>query len=899
MKSTDWEIILSDYAERGRIWTQELDVEFPLYMQSYREALRAVFRNIHYNQKKCSVHEKGCNGMQSFISGSDSACLDESNIFAFIGGRGTGKTTAINEFCRILQKYNQNWEKWNQELGFNMQGRWGEEYRFHVMEPIDASVLETKEDLLEVILASMYGIFQKKVQYGRDTSGTGVLLNNRMQALGSRFDEVYKAYINMGSHRDQNILGESSLAKLMNASSSLKVRAAIQKLIKEFLALLDGGEKDFSYLVIAIDDLDLNLENGYNMLEQLQKYMADRKVIILAAIRYEQLQMICEKHIVDSLVPEYGAVHNDIFDRFAVEAGYISNDYLLKALPLTNRIYMPERKLIEKKGIITSKNGDGKKETVKQFVLKEVVLHTNIYYDIMGVKKHFCLPNTVRELVAYKDFLDALSLMEEIESEEVIGQKKRLFLYDQNHERFNSDIEERMTVQILDYGQRKLFQQIRERNIGRRAKYAINFLDSWIKNKKRQENGQESRQKLYLNDYVDEQEYCFADLLQALYELGRTYYEDKPLVHCLLASFTSEMVREYYNYRFNDYRDDGSENNKEERPWTKSMKYLGEFLGKTFGGRWFSDVMPGIHMEGHASRQKTNMKVAYLPNAMLRPIQITWWKNREPGQANMVTAIINDLAGFIPYLECLSLCFSDFGNKAGRTASCRWEFKLISGETEAGLTLELRIKNSADNATFDIFGFIGKELTGWGEGECGIEKLQEALTEEMCKGFKDFLVNNFSSLKKTGKEDEIENHIENLKKCIEQKSIWFDEAKNPEDKSGRIVAFPFYQVDLSYNVMKRVRRSIKMNKSLENMGIYDYFMTVYGYIEEELKKEEEKYQELIDNAPAFHDNFVSSPYIKALKGLDKEIFEVIFGNMLRGLYAVNIVVDMEEQDLQE
>ena len=202
------------------------------------------------------------------------------------------------------------------------------------MKPIDASVLEKKEDLLEVIVANMYEVFQTKAKRNKDVWAATSSLG---KDLSYSFDQVYKAYLNMGNLREQRVYGEPVLAELMNTSNSLKLKTEIEELLENPLALLDGDRRssrekecrEKSYLVIPIDDLDLNLENGYEMLEQLHKYLASRKVIILITINYKQMKMICENQIVDSLIPEYGGVHKDIYDKFGRGAWQISNDYLL------------------------------------------------------------------------------------------------------------------------------------------------------------------------------------------------------------------------------------------------------------------------------------------------------------------------------------------------------------------------------------------------------------------------------------------------------------------------------------------------------------------------------------------------------------------------------------------
>lgn len=58
-----------------------------------------------------------------------------------------------------------------------------------------------------------------------------------------------------------------------------------------------GSRKwDYEYIVITIDDIDLNIGLGYKMLEQIQKYFAYSRIIILVSMDYDQMRMVCEKH---------------------------------------------------------------------------------------------------------------------------------------------------------------------------------------------------------------------------------------------------------------------------------------------------------------------------------------------------------------------------------------------------------------------------------------------------------------------------------------------------------------------------------------------------------------------------------------------------------------------------
>ncbi len=857
-------ITQGDFADEER--ARNLGIGYTLYLQCYCEALKVILRNINENADrtdgvKCQNREDG------FLR--NTGRMADSNIIAFVGDRGSGKTTAVSEFCRILQMYSQRAEKWNEEIGY--QGLGGRTPYFHVMNPIDASVLGTKEDLVEVILASMYREFQKELDDIKDDRWG----NTRVQNILQEFDEVYKGYVMLGSRKEQDILGESVLAKLRDISNSLKVKTGMEKLIRDFLLLMDekaGCSGRDSYLVLTIDDLDMSPENGYEMLEQLHRYLLNLKTIILVTVKYEQVKLLCDKHFVDALMPEYGGMHEDIYRRTDKDARRLSSDYLLKVLPISSRIYMPERSLLEKKALVSSKEQE-EPIRVKKYILKKIAQQTTILYDGMGMKRHFCMPETVRELVAYDDFLNELYSMEEIEA--LSDEKRRMELYDQNHERFNRDIEHRMAIQILDDEQMRIYRLIMSQGVERRASYAVNFLGGG------DDAGFDGEKSSCLVDKVDDQTYCYSDLLEVLYKRGRARYEDKTLIHCILASFTSEMVREYYSYR----------NNPEQEKRDKAAERLRNFLGQTAGGGWYNEVAPAI------ATDQTGRGIAnytYITDGSLEKERITLRYAKED--------IVNEdgelepdvLLSILPCMECVTLLLTNFRDATGRPTECRWVFTLKEGMTEEGNIVMLTIGNQADRADFDMFGFIGREIKN--PDNDFSHSVHENLTGAMAECIADFMEANKTTRAK-GK--------------MRKKFVLPDQLSEEESA----FAFPYYNLDLSYNIMKRVRKKMKGIKALKEKDICSYFRRVYGYMAEELKAQDDYYEKLLgeNGQPHYYDAFTSSPFIRAFgtekkdgerqidgKLRENKYLNIIMAELLRGFSAdsiSNLKQQMQMQDI--
>jgi len=844
-----------------------IKVDYPMYFQYYVELLTAMAKNIENNAFRGS--DRG--GEYSCWNGKHSIPLYENNIFAVIGDRGTGKTTAISEFSHILEDYGGS-EGWQEEISFRSGGK--KQYCFHVLPLIDASVLNTKEDLVEVILASMYQRANKK--QGNSKQEDFDKREGQFRKIIARFDSAYKDYLNVGKHESREDLGNSVLIKLRNASDSLKTKMKFAELAEVFLELLDDGRevKNNSYLVIIVDDLDMNPGSGFQMLDQLYKYFSNRRVIVLIAIKYAQMYSLSVKNFVDGLIPEYGGTHCKVYEKKEQEARRLANDYLLKALPLNNRVYLPEGSKFY--GETEVRQGEqAEKLPVKKFLFKKMVQKMNIYYDSEGLKKHFCLPDTMRELVSYTCFLDSLLSLEEIERQDP---GKQLALYDQNHERFNNDLEYRMAMKLLSDDQLELYQLIMARHVERRAGYMLCFVRNWMENKA---DGIE--EKMYLVDSVDEMDFCYTDLMGALFQLGRMDYEDKVLVHCIMASFTSEMVREYYSYRHS--------NGDVRKSAEKSLK---SFLGMTFGGKWLKEAMPNIVMD--MGLYKANLEACYIGNVSVEHLEIEI--EQVVGQQKTEEWLAELLLENFPYVECISLLFVNAKDENGRLVLPAWEFVIDKRDTEEGEKAVLTVKGQVYSASFDMFGFLGREVRA--EAPMHDETLLQKL-KKCAAAYCD----------KYGEADVKGKVLTQLTVQAEKRTIW----KGAQNTLG----FPYYDFDMAYNVVKRVRRKMAESESVPAERICEYYRTIYGYMAYYLYKEDVFYKELFgkkegEGVPNLHQNFIDVPFIKAFgfqseekeiqqageengKMLDREKMNKYLLGVIKSL-SVNVVRDKDENMME-
>lgn len=813
-------IILTDKLGEDREANKN-DIRFPLYKECYTEALNAILENA-YNYDR----EKKLNAAYKCT---DYNYNNVNNIIAFLGGRGSGKTTAVTEFCSILENFNSR-EKdyWVKSLHLSdvVEKFDCSSCRFTILKPIDASVLEEKENIVELIWSDMYRIVENEVKFSNDNGEKDEL----KRRLVKEFDDVYKNYSGVNSRKRDEIAGETVLLKLKNMSSSLKTRENFEKLLEDFFRLRNRDECEKHFLVVTIDDLDLNITDGFDMLEQIHKYLSHPQIIVLLAADFEQISMLCEAHFINGM-----KVGNAERDSWIIKhTDKLGGDYLSKVIPVYNRVYLPDSKMITQKASIIEAEQNF---SVKEFIMYKLADKLSIYYDGNGLKRHFCLPGTVRELVAYNDFLDSFRTIDWNELEEyekkgvqdVALRSTYMQRYDQNHERFNRDIVERMVYRILNAPQRTIFKLIWERSIERRAKYAVNFLGNWLAGNP-------------VTDIVEGlgNSYSYSDLLECIHKLGRERYDDKVLIHCVLASFTSEMTREYCSMLYNT--DAGEQE--------KSRERLENFVGDTFCGKWLLDMLPEINMKSGVSWKIAIPKRIELSKIEFR-IPINQNDEDIDSTLNGVMTIFKERK-IAAILGCLLLFINRYyGHKGDKPdAGLKFEIKPKKDlgnegskeqkEEESGS--HLKIVFDTPFASFDIMAFMGS-LDNCREI---IENINRQILNGLIKCMKDYSEEKWSSQYEVKIKQEIECQIPY------------------SNMYGNKVTFPFYNLDLSYNVLKRVKRDCKeqLNSTIKADDLYTTMQLVFGFVAEELWKEDEFYRKKKGRKTTFANDFVNSWFIQ-------------------------------------
>ena len=184
-------------------------------------------------------------------------------------------------------------------------------------------------------------------------------------------------------------------------------------------------EKDGNYLVIQLDDTDLNTQTAYKIVEDVRKYFMIPNVIILMAIDISQLTKAIEQYFINRY-----QVYNEYYEkRNLFEHRKVAVKYIDKLIPGNRKIFLPKLTLItgenaekvkleyidvSKNNILhfRSKKGDEIYD-IQELIMRLIYEKTGLIFVKPKTYIHDIIPRTMRELV---NFLSILNKMPNIKN---------------------------------------------------------------------------------------------------------------------------------------------------------------------------------------------------------------------------------------------------------------------------------------------------------------------------------------------------------------------------------------------------------------------------------------------------------------------------------------------------
>ena len=289
------------------------------------------------------------------------------NIFAFIGERGSGKTSCMRSIVHLLE------EPQNSQLDNEVLKR-----TFYALDLIDPSFIDNESNILGVILATLY----KKFLNHSHNVNEGLKFK-----LAESFARVQHDFSRMMT---ESAIPDDDLESLSSLSAAVDLRTSMYDLIDRFMKYMG---KENAILLISVDDIDLHSRDATKMVEQIRKYLVLPNVLVVMAVKLDQLAKL--KRLQYSR--EYWDQKQTLNDKDLDE---MVDRYITKLVPYNHRVYMPESTVYWDAGLhINQKDIPCYQfESVRQAVPELIFRKTRYLFYNSAVKTSFIVPDNLREL---------------------------------------------------------------------------------------------------------------------------------------------------------------------------------------------------------------------------------------------------------------------------------------------------------------------------------------------------------------------------------------------------------------------------------------------------------------------------------------------------------------------
>lgn len=160
--------------------------------------------------------------------------------------------------------------------------------------------------------------------------------------------------------------------------------------------------------MIAIDDLDMCNANAYKMAEQIRKYLIIPDIVIVMALKVEQLQLCVQEE-------NFKNYSNVLKNRKKLQVQLLDVEdmaerYIAKLIPKSRRIYLPNVRYIENAKISYQKKKDQKKNgeiiyedkmtnSLNASLMDLIYMKTGMRFLLNEEKMNWLQPDNLRDTV--------------------------------------------------------------------------------------------------------------------------------------------------------------------------------------------------------------------------------------------------------------------------------------------------------------------------------------------------------------------------------------------------------------------------------------------------------------------------------------------------------------------
>ena len=357
---------------------QKEDAEKSLFYEVYKDALNNV-------GDICDANVKGSN--EEMLN----------TVIAFVGQRGSGKSTAMYSFSSFLKDGDLSsfFGCIDEEKKNSIQ-----KASFRVLSPIDSAQLGVKETIIGRISAAMRSEYENEVK----KSGCSISTEKKREFIKT-LTEVNKYAVSYQTgewfHSDEKLLDNTYHISML--------RNNMCELVQTYLKFISGKDKvQDEYLVISVDDLDMGIENSYAIMEEIRKFLCIKNTIVLITLRMDQVHLSLKAKFKKQLDMKIDDEEDDaLIDDLAYR-------YAEKLFPYDRQHQMP---VLSAKNLKEWKANFAGVSNLENAFIRDAVLNliwqkTRIILVPNKDEEHLLIPHNLRSLCNFVVFLRGLKKVE-------------------------------------------------------------------------------------------------------------------------------------------------------------------------------------------------------------------------------------------------------------------------------------------------------------------------------------------------------------------------------------------------------------------------------------------------------------------------------------------------------
>ncbi len=300
-----------------------------LYSSMFSKALISTEKMVEYNFSSNRTY----NGVKN--KNNENFYDTKSNILAFCGGRGYGKTSSVLNFIKILENIDSKDDYYSDLIGEN-KSKVYENTKFHKLDLIDPTLISDNESILEMVVSKIYGQIKDNLKKTDDYELQGKV----MKLLKETYKNIKTINEKKEDRLKKEIYSENILETIERLDSSANIRNNIKNMVDLYFEIINSDnrsrENKNNVLIIPIDDIDMNLENAIELIEEIRRYLILPNVLILLAFDEKQMLDIIKENFLKKYSDK-----KDTSSRIDIHCYELANNYLLKLIPPDNRLYTP------------------------------------------------------------------------------------------------------------------------------------------------------------------------------------------------------------------------------------------------------------------------------------------------------------------------------------------------------------------------------------------------------------------------------------------------------------------------------------------------------------------------------------------------------------------------------